>query len=956
MEAKIKDLSTIPDIAENLPCCFYVAQAEPPYQLLYANAEMLRLFDCRDFDELWNHIQGNVWNVVALDDRERVKQEIRHEMMKEDDRFSHVRGHLFTRTSRIRYADISGQPVETEAYGKVYYCTLQEIDIPKPGETVDRDVRDYVINHLDEAIENHWIQVYYQPVIRTLTGEVCGMEALARWVDPQLGFLSPASFIPVLEQVRLIHRLDAFVLDEVCHMLSQRLRHDLPITPVSFNLSRYDFDMLDVFSLIETARTAYDLPRDFLHVEITESALARNASTVHQALDRLRSKGYEVWLDDFGSDYSSLNILKDYTFDLIKLDMEFLRSFTETSRCIIRSVVAMAKDLGIKTLAEGVETREHAEFLAAIGCGRQQGYYYGKPCPLAGTLAHIEAEGRRMEPRKWCHYYDAASMVIRQTDRTSALFDSQEDGRLRFLYANQPYQEQIQALGYHLQDITENLSNSSYPLSQTFRNFVNRSRETKQTESFCYIDGGDYVNVHVRVVCEMNHHHLIHVEFENISQSATGLQLEKLDDRLRYLYNMFDEVYLIDFRSDTIAPLSFHTDDKQAFPQEIAHGIRQALQQFASQSIYPDDREGYLAFCDPSTVMARIRQSPDGRISHSFRTRNQQGNYVWRECTAVLLDSGQTPLMLTASRRIDIPHAAPAAPDSRLVLPALLWQNFQEYTPFCYFWKDTDRRFLGATKAFLRHYGLSSQADLIGKTDEDMNWHTDGESYRQDELAVLHEGRTIENVAGECIVKGIPHRITCYKRPLYRDGQIIGLVGFFLDADEIYRKVYQSLPSPYIDPDTELYNRPGFLGELIRYQEKYRQNHCAYALILLERHRIVQQQNTYEAPVRQSLVREEARILRQMAGQDSTIARIQAETFAVLHQEDDPAASYRRAQDLRRSLEAIHEIDGNPVTITFHCSIVHNTEPSLRQHPDRKGNRVSSIYRLAMERLRHAKR
>ena len=109
-------------------------------------------------------------------------------------------------------------------------------------------------------------------------------------------------------------------------------------------------------------------------------------------------------LDDFGSGYSSLNILKDYTVDLIKLDMGFLRNFTEKSRSIISSVIAMAKDLGIKTLAEGVETQEHAEFLASIGCGRQQGYYYGKPQPLVGTLAHIEAEGREIEPRKWCHY------------------------------------------------------------------------------------------------------------------------------------------------------------------------------------------------------------------------------------------------------------------------------------------------------------------------------------------------------------------------------------------------------------------------------------------------------------------------------------------------------------------------------------------------------------------------
>lgn len=246
-------------------------------------------------------------------------------------------------------------------YGAVYYCTIQEIDIPRPGVVVDRDIRDGVIAHLDDAIEKHWIQVYYQPVIRTMTGELCGMEALARWVDPQIDFLSPGSFIPVLEQVRLIHRLDAFVLEEVCRMLRQRLDKNLPITPVSFNLSRYDFDMMDVFAFIENTRRKYAVPRDFLHVEITESVLAQDSRVIQQALTHLRQEGYEIWLDDFGSVYSSLDILKDYTVDLIKLDMGFLRSFTEKSRSIISSVIGMAKDLGIKTLAEGVETQEHAE-------------------------------------------------------------------------------------------------------------------------------------------------------------------------------------------------------------------------------------------------------------------------------------------------------------------------------------------------------------------------------------------------------------------------------------------------------------------------------------------------------------------------------------------------------------------------------------------------------------------
>lgn len=612
IEQERNHLGKFPNLIENLPCCFYIVEAKPPYHLLYANAEMLRLFDCRNFAELWHHTNGIAWNVAVLDDRERFKQEILHEITAKDGPFSHVCAHLFTRTNRVRYADISGHPVETEAYGKVYYCVLHEIDIPQSGTVVDRDIRDYVISHLDAAIENHWIQVYYQPVIRTLTGEICGMEALARWVDPHIGFLSPASFIPVLEQVRLIHQLDAYVLDAVCRTLRQRLNHELPVTPVSFNLSRYDFDLLDIFSLVETTRKKYEIPRDFLHVEITESALSKNAKAVHQALDRLRSEGYEVWLDDFGSDYSSLNILKDYTVDLVKLDMAFLSDFTEKSRCIISSVISMAKDLGIKTLAEGVETKEHEAFLASIGCGRQQGYFYGKPRPLAGTLAHIEAEGRSIEPRKWFHYNDMASMAIRQTDRTCAIFDvREEDGHFRFLYSNTAYRKQLRALGYQCRDVIESFNGPHKTnVYHTCLYFIDRSRKTGQTESFCYIDGGDYVSVHVRVVCEMNHHLLVHLEFENISQSDAGLQRSKLDDHLRYLYSMFDRVNLVDFHKDTIEPLYNHMGEEVLSIQSTVHDIRQALQDFAAKNVYSSDRNGYLAFCDPDTVASRIRQSP----------------------------------------------------------------------------------------------------------------------------------------------------------------------------------------------------------------------------------------------------------------------------------------------------------------------------------------------------------
>ena len=144
----------------------------------------------------------------------------------------------------------------------------------------------YILQHLEEALENHWVQVYYQPVIRTLTGDLCGLEALARWVDPQAGILSPATFIPVLEEARQIHRLDAYVLEEVCRTIRQRLDAGLAITPVSFNLSRLDFFACNLFEEINGRVDRAGIPHSQLALEITESVFVQDMSSIAPVLDQ----------------------------------------------------------------------------------------------------------------------------------------------------------------------------------------------------------------------------------------------------------------------------------------------------------------------------------------------------------------------------------------------------------------------------------------------------------------------------------------------------------------------------------------------------------------------------------------------------------------------------------------------------------------------------------------------
>ena len=253
----------------------------------------------------------------------------------------------------------------------------------------------YIINNIDNAVENGWIVPFYQPVVWSGSGELCGCEALARWIDPVYGRLSPAEFIPVLEEYRLIHKLDKSIFESVCRDLREALDAGKPVVPVSLNFSRLDFELMDAVGELEGLVTKYGVAKDLIHVEVTESALTDNFTSLNQALNRIKELGYALWLDDFGSGYSSLNVLKDYQFDVIKIDMRFLSNLedSEKSRTLIDCIVKMADRIHMLTLTEGVETKVQADFLSKIGCTRLQGYLFGKPIPKEELYQRI-AEGQ----------------------------------------------------------------------------------------------------------------------------------------------------------------------------------------------------------------------------------------------------------------------------------------------------------------------------------------------------------------------------------------------------------------------------------------------------------------------------------------------------------------------------------------------------------------------------------
>ena len=243
--------------------------------------------------------------------------------------------------------------------------------------------RQYIAANIDRAISEGWIKVYYQPIVRAMNGKVCEVEALARWIDPVEGILSPAEFIPHLENAGLIYKLDLCVLEQVLEKMQKQKAAGLNKLPHSINLSRSDFAVCDIVEEIRKRVDGAEISRELITIEITESVVGSDLDFMKEQIARFQTLGFPVWMDDFGSGYSSLDVLQSIRFDLIKFDMSFMRKLDkgESGKIILTELMKMATSLGIDTVCEGVETEEQVRFLQEIGCSKLQGFYFGRPIP-----------------------------------------------------------------------------------------------------------------------------------------------------------------------------------------------------------------------------------------------------------------------------------------------------------------------------------------------------------------------------------------------------------------------------------------------------------------------------------------------------------------------------------------------------------------------------------------------
>ncbi len=509
------------------------------------------------------------------------------------------------------------------------------------------DKHQYIIANIDRAIRERWIKVYYQPIVRAVNGRVCDEEALARWIDPVKGFMSPAKFIPVLEDHRLIYKLDLYVVECVIQKIRIMEEAGLTIMPQSVNLSRSDFDTCDIVEEIRARIDGAGISRSMLTIEITESIVGKDFDFMKRQIDRFREYGFAVWMDDFGSGYSSLDVLQSIRFDLIKFDMRFMQQFNEgpKGRIILTELLRMAAFLDIDTICEGVETEEQVQFLQDSGCSKLQGYYYEKPIPVerilekyaSGTQIGFEdpTESQFYENIGRVSLHDLSIIAQENSNEFDNFFNTLpmaiveiKNGFARYARSNRSYRDFMQrSFGISLSGGSDPFHNSPIPSSVPFIKTIMPCYETDRN---IFIDTTLNDNTAVRSCMRRVAYDresgltAIAVAVLSIAETTQGTTYGNI---ARALAADYFNLYYVNLETEEFIEYSSDIGEDEIALERHGDNFFEASRRDALMMIYREDREAMLDSFTKENIVRQLDEQ--GTFTLTYRLMiNDEPVYV----------------------------------------------------------------------------------------------------------------------------------------------------------------------------------------------------------------------------------------------------------------------------------------------------------------------------------------
>ena len=495
-----------------------------------------------------------------------------------------------------------------------------------PEMSKDAVHRQYIIDHIDQAVAEKWIQVYLQPIVRAVNGKTCDVEALARWIDPERGFLSPAEFIPTLEETGLIWKLDLCMVDQVLEAIKTQMADGFTVVPHSINLSRSDFDACDIVGEIRKRVDAAGVPRDLITIEITESVIGSDPAFMKEQVERFRKDGFPVWLDDFGSGYSSLDILQSIRFDLIKFDMSFMREFNkgENAKIVLTELMRMATALRLDTVCEGVETGEQVRFLQEIGCSKLQGFFFSKPISFDGvremfrekTLIANEnpAESEYYESIGRISLYDLDIITGDQEDTFRNVFSTLpiaileiNGGSIRYVRSNPSYREFVRR--FFKEDLSDLQIGMDAPVVEYVSGFFKVIRQCCESGNRMYFDeklpDGSTAHSFVRRLS-------VNPVTGSVAIAVAVLSVSEPDDSMTYaeiaesLAADYYNIFLIDLDTNDYIEYTRQVDREEMSLERHGEDFFESARRDTMTRIYHEDRERFLALFTKENVLRTI--------------------------------------------------------------------------------------------------------------------------------------------------------------------------------------------------------------------------------------------------------------------------------------------------------------------------------------------------------------
>lgn len=804
----------------------------------------------------------------------------------------------------------------------------------------------YVVTHLEEALKNHDIKVFFQPIVRTLTCKACAAEALVRWDDSKYGHLLPSIFIKPLEATQLITKLDLYVAEEVCRLYQDlQLRPDVNL-PISINFSRSDFQHCNIRRELDRLRAQYHVPDHALCVEVTERDFCDDVSFLKDQLTELRDHGYEVWMDDFGSGFSSLSLLKDLDVDLVKFDLRFLVGSAHINRgnFIIGALIAMVKQLGMKTLVEGVETEAQLDYLQSVGCERMQGYLYSRPIPFEQLVNLAIWDTDETEPN--CRYYNAVGCCNMVQAIPESVFHGKDErlvlpslpaciveyqaGKMSLLETNAAFTAREGQLAFRDPAAFDEYMGQAGTFCR--RNLLQAIKQCQDTQKGLTIE----VSSH-NEVCSLRIDPIAKNEASGAEAFLiilTGVRTSSFKERkaavqsiMNGIFSLFNSFFVLNLTTQTVHRIKVGmnvTDEIERLPLPLF------LREWARRHVFSEDWKRFLQFYDLSTLVTRINESGCGYLSTFFRvTSSEQENRNGWQLHLVWLSGEPSDIKVycgTVNLRYFMGAEMPRPMEPLLVrnklvpfskidkdaamLPEVLWEAMLHLPEMNVYWKDVKGRFMGANDAFMHYFNLSSLDDILGKSEEELGWNVEFDpTYREEEM-LLGQIPVISEEKVHCMAKGMIRTVMMNKIPLIEAGRIVGSLSWFRDVTRFTQIQAELKKKSTIDALTGALNYQGFKETQSHFVDSYQKWDLDFILIYMDLDDFKHCNDTYGHGFGDLVLQEVVKRLQKIFNHYGVVARVGGDEFIALLPIVESEEIRRIKQEIQQVLKAPLSIDG----------------------------------------------